>query len=163
MTKSLKAQSPTPSIVNLNKSYRLNEALLKEITRDILRYIKRPLTTELEFVFLDDRSMKAFNKRYKNRFASTDVLSFKIGRREFGSKKFLGEIFICLDTALRNSKIFGTRIGYEVTLYMIHGILHLFGYDDGKRSDRIRMAKKEGGILSLLCERRDLSKVLTPR
>lgn len=128
-----------------------------------MRMIRKEAFADLELLFLDDKAMKIFNKTYAFRDSSTDVLSFRIDRREFGQKRFLGEIIISLDTALKNSKIYGTDFTEEVVLYMIHGILHLFGYDDGNLRDSREMAGKQNRILDKLCSCRDLSEVLMPR
>jgi probable rRNA maturation factor len=149
--------------INLHKSYSLNERYVQGLGAKILKMINKEGFAELELVFLDDKSIRKFNKRYKFEDRATDVLSFKIDRRDFGQKAFLGEIMISLDTALENSRLYGTGFADEVVLYMIHGILHLFGYDDGTSADSRRMARKQNRILSELCIRKDLSKVLTPR
>lgn len=149
--------------VNLHKSYKLNERSAQNIALKILRMIGKEKNAELELVFLDDRSIRRFNKRYKLEDRSTDVLSFRIDRREFGQKIFLGEIMISLDTALRNSKTFAASFKDEVTLYIIHGVLHLFGYDDENAKDRRKMVKKQNLILKRLNKCKNLSEVLTPR
>ena len=128
-----------------------------------MRMIRKEPFADLELIFLDDKAMKIFNKRYASRDSSTDVLSFRIDRREFGQKRFLGEIIISLDAALKNSKVYGTDFTEEVLLYVIHGILHLFGYDDGNPRDSREMARKQNRILDKLCSCRDLSEVLMPR
>ena len=149
-------------VVNRHKKYRVNEKLIKKIISKILKYSRKPRDTELEVVFLDDGSIRPINKAYKRRDAPTDVLSFKLDRDEFGSRKFLGEIFISIDRAKENSGKFKTDFKEEIVLYVIHGILHLFGYDDEDAKSRRRMSKKEKEILGYLCKREDLSKVLTP-
>ncbi|MBU0605116.1 MAG: rRNA maturation RNase YbeY [Candidatus Omnitrophica bacterium] len=136
--------------------------MVRSLTADILRMIRKEPFADLELIFLDDKAMKIFNKRYAFRDGSTDVLSFRIERREFGQKRFLGEIIISLDMALRNSKVYGTDFTEEVVLYVIHGILHLFGYDDGNPRDSREMVRKQNRILDKLCACRDLSEVLMP-
>lgn len=149
-------------VINRHKRYRVNEKLIKKIVSKILKYIRKPRDTELEVVFLDDGSIRPINKAYKRRDAPTDVLSFKLDVAEFGSRKFLGEIFISIDRAKENSRAFKADFKEEVVLYVIHGILHLFGYDDEDAESRRRMSKKEKETLRYLCKREDLSKVLTP-
>jgi len=149
--------------INLHKAYKLNELFARNLASEILRIINREPLVDLELIFLDDKSMKKFNKRYRLEDRPTDVLSFRIDRREFGCKVPLGEIIISLDTARKNSKIFGTDFADEVALYIIHGILHLFGYDDESPDDARRMARRQSQILDKLCSFKNLSKVLTPR
>ena len=150
-------------VINTNRQYRINESLVKNIIADILTFIKKPGTADIELVFMDNKAIRAFNKRYKGADRPTDVLSFGIDRAELGEEKFLGEIFISIDKALENSKAFKTEFTDELVRYIIHGILHLFGYDDSTEKERARMSKKETKVLNDLCIRRTLSKVLTPR
>lgn len=148
-------------VKNLNKKYRLNEKFLDNIISEILKYIKKDI--EVEVVLLNDSAIKKINKKYLNKNRSTDVISFRIDRREFGNIKDLGEIFISADTAWKNSKIYGMSFEDEIVLYLIHGILHLFGYDDMTAGEKLSMSKKETEILDYICTKEDLSRVLTRR
>jgi len=150
-------------VSNLHAGYKLNERFARGVASKALEFLKKEDGAELEFIFVDDEAIKAFNKNYKHENRSTDVLSFKIDRREFGQKMFLGQIIISLDMARDNSEVFGSTITDEIVLYMIHGILHLFGYDDGNTKDSLRMSKKQDLILERLGLCKDLSKVLMPR
>ena len=109
-------------VTNCHRSYALSEACVRKLAQAVVVLIKKEKRADLEIVFLGDRSIRRLNRRYKGEDAPTDVLSFRIDRKEFGEKRFLGEIFISIDTACRNSKVFGTDIGGEVVLYIIHGI-----------------------------------------
>ncbi len=149
-------------ILNLHRSYRLNARLVKRIVSRTLKFCKGSEGMELEFVFLDNKKIKALNKKYKGPDRATDVLSFGINRREFGLP-FCGEIIISLDRARENSKLFGTEFNTETVLYIVHGILHLFGYNDLTADQRLRMSARESKILEYLCRKEDLSKVLTRR
>lgn len=160
-------------IRNLHRAHILNEAFIKDLIMNILKILKKPRDTELEVIFLNDDSMRTLNRRYKDRDRSTDVLSFKIDLEEFsealrktassGKPKFLGEIFISLDTAFKNTRVFRTSFEEEIVLYIIHAVLHIFGYKDDAAGERLKMSKRENDILDRLCERHDLSKVLMPR
>lgn len=149
-------------ILNLHKAYKLNERLVEKIVTRVLKFCKKQKALELEFVFLDNKGIRELNKKYKRSNRPTDVLSFGMKRDEFGLP-FYGEIIISLDRALENSKIFGTEFNREVTLYIIHGILHLFGYDDETVSEKRRMSERQLQILESICTKEKLSKVLTRR
>jgi len=138
---------------NSNKRHRINERFIKKLAVEALLFLKNPLRCdELEVIFLSDASIRPINKRYKNKDRSTDVLSFDLGR--------LKEILISSDTALRNSKRFNSSFENELVLYVIHGILHLSGYDDGTILEKRRMSSKEDKVLRRLCKSENLSKVL---
>lgn len=150
-------------VENRHKRYRLNERLIETIAIDIVRMIRKENCAELEFIFVNDAEIKRFNKAYKGRDRATDVLSFGIDRSEFGEKKFLGQIIISLDTARRNAREFRTVFTDEIVLYVVHGILHLFGYDDRSGRESARMTKKQTEIMERLVKCRNLSKVLMMR
>ena len=142
-------------VINLHKGYRVNTRLVKRIVSHVLKYCREFGTAELELISLTNKDIRPINKRYKGEDRPTDVLSFDLDG--------MGEIFISIDKALANSKIFKTTLEEEFTLYVIHGILHLTGYDDESRTGRVKMEAKQGKILEEICKREDLSKVLTLR
>lgn len=150
-------------VANVNHSYGLNVRHIEAMVSQVLKALKKERTSEVDIIFMGDASIKKLNKRYKGRDIPTDVLSFGIDGREFMRKRVLGEIFISLDTARRNAKLFGVAFEDEIMRCVIHGILHLFGYDDGTRDEKDRMWHKQEGLLKELCNRENLSKVLTRR
>jgi len=141
-------------VKNSNKKFDLNERFIKKIVAEILKILKKPRHTRLEIAFLSDSVIKPLNKKYRRSGRATDVLSFDLG--------FCGQILISSDTALKNSKIFDTSFEEEIILYVIHGILHLFGYDDETASRKNRMSAKENIVLKKLCQK-NFSKVLMPQ
>ena len=155
--------SSTIEIKNLHRRYKIDERLVKRIASLILKYCKKPSGVNFEIVFLTDREIRRLNKKFKGSDRATDVLSFDLGGSVFGAGPFLGEAFISIDRALENSKVFNAKFEEEVTLYIIHAILHLFGYDDETLKERARMERKQKKILRFLCKRENLSKVLMPR
>jgi probable rRNA maturation factor len=142
------------AVRNLNKKHRVNERCVASIARRTLKVLNRPSATDLDIVFLSDRDIRPINKRYKHRDRATDVLSFELGT--------CGQIIISSDTALKNSARFGTSFAEELALYVIHGILHLFGYDDGTKTEKKKMSGKERHVLNKICQK-SFSKVLMPR
>ena len=143
------------SVVNLHRGYGVNSSLVKRAVVSALNGCGRRGSSEIEIVFLTDKQIRSLNKRYKGEDSPTDVLSFDLDGT--------AEIFISIDKAGENSKLFKTTPGKEVTLYIIHGILHLAGYDDLTPKDRARMESRQDKILEAICKRENLSKVLTPR
>ncbi len=149
------------TILNLNRAYNVNSRLIRKITSYI--FDACGLKGEVGLIFLTDRRIRTLNKQYKGEDRPTDVLSFDLGTGYRKNAPISGEIFISIDRALANSRIYGTGLQEEFILYVIHGILHLSGYDDECRKDAARMAKKQSEILGKICKRENLSKVLTPR
>ena len=125
-------------------------------------------SSDLSIVFVGERRMRTLNRKYLRHDHVTDVLSFPsrtmfgiVGNPVFGSpiKTFGddnlfhslgGEIIVCPAVARRNAKRYGNSIEREILLYVVHGILHLCGYDDHKPADIQRMRRKEQQIMDLL-------------
>lgn len=143
------------TVQNLHKKFRINERFIKKLVKKILSILKKPQNTELEVIFLSDSAIRKLNKKYKDRDSSTDVLSFNLGG--------MGEVIVSTDTAMKNFYSYGTSFESEVVLYVIHGILHLFGFNDNTVRAARSMAVKQGCILEKICAKENLSKVLMPQ
>ena len=150
-------------VTNINRSYGLNVKLVRQITCAILKSLRKGKTSEIDIVFMDDGAIKRLNRKYKNEDGPTDVLSFGIDGREFMRRPVLGEVFVSLDTAARNARLFGVSLEEEALRCVVHGILHLFGYDDMTHRKKAAMWDAQERIMGELWRREDLSKVLTRR
>lgn len=90
------------------------------------------------------------NKKYLGRAYATDVLAFdaRDGIKRVAAKEPLaGDIIISADAARANAQKYGVPLTRELALYVIHGILHLLGYDDHAPRDVQRMRRKEQQLL----------------
>lgn len=105
----------------------------------------------LSIVLTDDHQIKKLNRRYLNKNRATDVLAFSMteGKR-IGSLDLLGDVVISLDTAKKAAQRYNTGFENEFFLYLIHGILHLIGYKDGKVNERKVMEKMQQRILKFI-------------
>jgi len=84
--------------------------------------------------------MRAINKKYLNHDDTTDVVTFDLGAG-------LGEIIICPHVAAAHAVLYQTSTRKEIILYVIHGLLHLKGFDDHASKDIIQMRKMENQLL----------------
>jgi len=107
---------------------------IKFLAKKVLEFFSED--RDLSICFVDDESMKEYNKRFCHREGSTDVLAFSYS----DGSQYLGDIVISYDTARNNAMIFRTNFQDEILLYVIHGILHLLGYDDKTPAGRKKMA-----------------------
>ncbi len=103
---------------------------------------------EINVCFVNDLKIKKFNLKYLGKNCPTDVLSFLLEPENRG--RIFGDIIISTDTAVGNAKIFKTSSLYETSLYIIHGVLHLLGYDDKNARERKLMDNKTNRILAAL-------------
>ena len=96
---------------------------------------------ELSVVFINDTEMIAMNGRFlKHRYA-TDVLSFSLA--DNNRKHVEGEVYVNMDQARRQAKEYGVSIKNEIARLVIHGILHLVGFQDNTRQGKKRMTVRE--------------------
>ena len=137
------------TIENLQKKIRINHARILRAVKKTFLYKKVEGAT-LSVVFVTDQRIKALNKKYLKREYTTDVLSFDLRENLKVTKNVEGEIIISTDTAKRNARIFGTSVNREIVLYVVHGILHLLGFDDHTPGQIKRMRGEERKILNLL-------------
>ena len=79
------------------------------------------------------------------------MISFPLG--DTSSPGYLGEIIVSVEQAKKICKFYEKKWQEELILYIIHGILHLVGYDDIKKKDRMVMEQKQEEILSMLLEK----------
>lgn len=101
--------------------------------------------------FLSDRAMRQHHHRFFQDSSSTDCMSFPLDEQSNeGLLRHLGDVFVCPLTALRYAKGSEELFWKELTLYIIHGILHLIGYDDVEPSCRSVMRRRERSAVSFL-------------
>jgi probable rRNA maturation factor len=84
---------------------------------------------EVSVVLVGSRTMRALNRRFRGRDYATDVLSFEYDGKGESGLPFLGEIVISPATALSQSQRWGSTHDREMRLLLVHGMLHLLGYD----------------------------------
>lgn len=94
-----------------------------------------------------DEEMQALNRRYLAHDYPTDVLSFPLSPSQ---ETLEGEVIVSADTAARLAGRYGWSMREELLLYLIHGTLHLVGYDDATSAGRERMRERERHYLKLL-------------
>jgi len=108
-------------------------------------------TAELGILITDDATIHDLNRRYADEDKATDVLSFSLREgEEFVSPddtERLGEVIISLDTAKRQAAEAGRPLEAEVAHLLVHGILHLLGYDHAEPEEERAMQARERAIL----------------
>lgn len=101
--------------------------------------------SEVSVTLVDDKEIKRINKKYRNINKPTNVLSF-----ELGDDILLGDIFISLDTVIKEAKSENISVAEHTAHMVVHGVLHLMGYDHLNDKDAERMESKETAILKKL-------------
>ncbi len=117
-----------------------------------LAYLGIP-EAELSVVFAGDRAVRTLNRRYRGKDRTTDVLSFALreGPCPGLHPELLGDIVISVPVAERQAKETGHPLSREIELLLVHGLLHLLGYDHEQGpAEARRMQRKEQEVLERL-------------
>jgi probable rRNA maturation factor len=96
---------------------------------------------EVSLAFVDNATMHQLNKRYLQHDEPTDVLSFPLS--EPNAHRLAGELVIGAEVAKAQAESRGHPVQAELALYVIHGLLHLSGYDDKSGADAAAMRRRE--------------------
>lgn len=139
---------PEPvSIEQVHPSRTLDEQALEVLIRHVLRAEEANLI-HLSVVLADHDVVRNLNRSYLDHDYNTDVLSFSL-REDSESEDDVveGEVYVDLDTAAERHDEFDTSFETEASRYVVHGLLHLLGYDDATAKGRKRMRKKENQYL----------------
>jgi probable rRNA maturation factor len=138
--------APQISVRNLQRKISVNATGLERFAAKAVRCClethktKETELTRLRQVFawlISDRRMASLHRKFLHQTGPTDVLTFQHG-----------EIFISVETARRHARMFGKSLVRELQLYIVHGLLHLHGFDDQTQFGARRMEKMQGKILS---------------
>lgn len=122
------------------------EALIETLDAHAGRFEGGCPAGELSLVFVTDKALAKLHDDFLDDPTTTDVITFE-GQPEFGAA---GEICVSVDTALANARKLGRDFSEELSLYVIHGWLHLAGYDDLKPELKRAMRRAEARAEKLL-------------
>ena len=126
----------------------------------LLEYaLKRENLNDVEFniIFVDNKKIHEINKEYRNIDRETDVISFALeDNLEIElDHRVLGDIYISIDKAKTQAEEYGHSLLREISFLMIHGLLHLLGYDHMEKEEEKIMFQKQEDILNEYGIRRD--------
>ena len=137
--------APDIFVRNRQRKIRVNVAELQDFATKAVRKSLRLRDEEntdlrrLDAVFvwlISDRRMASLHRKFMHQTGPTDVLTFRHG-----------EIFISVETAKRHARAFGTLLASELRLYIVHGLLHLHGFDDRLQPGAREMERTQEKVL----------------
>jgi probable rRNA maturation factor len=114
-------------------------------TKKIKRFLEKVITDEnktpgdLVFILTNDETLVEINKKFLKRDYYTDVITFDYS----ADGEMNGEIYMSIDTIRRNALSYKSGVKQELFRVMIHGVLHLCGYEDEKKEDRKKMIRMQ--------------------
>jgi probable rRNA maturation factor len=128
--------TPELLVVNKQRVHPIPTSQLRRFISDLLAHQGKE-SASLSVVFIDDRSMQTYNRKYRGYDKPTDVLSFR------GDEEYLGDILISADTAFRQSTTSSTlTFESNIRRLVLHGFLHLSGYDHETDNGEMRAIER---------------------
>jgi probable rRNA maturation factor len=142
----MRSTVPKISVRNLQRNVPVNVVGLETFAAKAVKFCLRSrkdnesdLTQlrEVSVLIVSDRKMAGLHRQFVNEAGPTDVITFQHG-----------EIFISADTAVRNARRFENSFADELRLYVVHGLLHLHGFDDRDKAGARKMETIQRKILA---------------
>lgn len=139
------------SLYNGQKQHRLQLPWLRKVIKTALPMCQKHAVSpeapllhleEIEFTIISDSEITRIHAEFLNDPTPTDVITFHHG-----------EILVSADTALRQGQEHGQSLNQELALYLIHGLMHLAGWDDHEASEAAEMARRQNEVLQQVCQK----------
>jgi len=140
------------TIRNLQSKVPVNSNKIVKAVQKVLSSEGIRKTGEITVSLVENREIKQLNLRYLGRNSPTDVIAFDVCRPQEKDKIF-ADIVVSTGMAIKNAKEFKTNPLFEVYLYVVHGVLHILGYEDKTQRQRAIMHEKARHILKLVIGR----------
>ena len=144
-------------LIQLNNRQRKHPILprqLKKVAERILKGLGCPEGTELSISIVGDRSIRRINREYLAKDRPTNVISFSQQEGDCGgvATDMLGDVIISADTSAKEAEQAGLQPFDRLSFLLLHGILHLCGYDHERsgEAEAVRMKKKEDELFRIL-------------
>jgi probable rRNA maturation factor len=132
----------------------IDRVLLHRAAGEVMDYIGGDMDVDITIILTDDAQIHELNKQYRGIDAPTDVLSFPSGDTDPDSNRlYLGDVVISYPRAQAQAEAGGHPVEAELQLLVVHGVLHLSGYDHVEGQGKSKMRAAQAEILVLLgCE-----------
>ena len=132
-------------INNFNSDYKFNTKAIHKILLEISQHENR-IFKSINFILTTDHHLNSLKIEYFNKDHYTDVIAFNL---ENSNELIDGEIYISMDRIIENANQFNCHLNDELKRIIIHGVLHLMGYNDIKKNDKELMTRLEDTYMRL--------------
>lgn len=134
--------------VRFERTKGVSAVWVRSIVGAVLR-VERSQRKTVSVLLTDDRAIRVLNKKFLRHDYATDVISFWIGEKELGQKEsdYLGDLVVSVQTARSKAKELGLHWRQELARYLVHGTLHLLGYEDESVSKKNKMTLRQENLL----------------
>ena len=143
-------------IANNQDLIKIDKRKIRSAISKILKYLNCA-DKEVSVTFINDEAIQQLNNQYRNKNKPTDVLSFSLQEGEFGciNPDVLGDVVISVETAQKNAQKNNLSFEQEINFLIIHGLLHLLGFnhENTTKEQTRKMKEKEKELLELLYNR----------
>lgn len=130
------------SVSNKQKSLVIVSSQIKKIAIEVVRFEKKEYD-EVAIHLVDKKTISRLHVEYFDDPSPTDCISFPVDEEGGSGYRVLGDVFVCTEVALEYAISHHLDPYEEVTLYIVHGLLHLMGYDDIDKGPRAKMRAAE--------------------
>lgn len=120
----------------------LSSSKIRKLVKEVIAYEKQSFN-EVSLHFVDIKTISALHNQYFQDPTPTDCISFPMDDADHPGYRILGEVFVCPKIALEYAAVHEGDAYTETALYIIHGLLHLMGYDDLDPINKRRMRRAE--------------------
>ena len=139
-------------IDNKQNMHRISKTKIRQTATAVLNALEYP-DAELSILIVDDQQISQLNQTYLNRKGPTNVIAFPMREGRFSgiAPNLLGDVVISIETACQEGQKGGFSMEERFDQLLIHGILHLLGYDhENTKSEARKMEKKTQELLNLI-------------
>lgn len=129
-------------ISSRQKVFKISKTKIKKIVQEVISF-ENQKCDEVSIHFVSAKEIGKLHNQFFNDPSETDCISLPLDGEEEAHYRILGDVFVCPEVAIKYAEIHKMSIDEEVTLYMVHGLLHLMGYDDIELKERKLMRAAE--------------------
>jgi probable rRNA maturation factor len=133
------------AVSNLQRKVRVSPGRIRRTAESALSALGRA-DRDVQVSVVDGAAIRRLNARYLRSRRATDVLAFDLSAP--GVSRLMGEVVVCADTARGQARRVGVSVALELDLLVVHGLLHLAGWDDHEPREARLMHEREREILA---------------
>ena len=134
-------------VFNAHPTYKVNKSIFKHLVQGVF-HSEGTRTAACSLIFVDDKDMTDLNGTFLRHWYVTDVLSFPLHDNDDDGIE--GEVYVNIDQARRQARDYRVPYKSELARLVVHGVLHLLGYQDSTKRQKARMSQLEEQYLLLL-------------
>lgn len=134
-----------------------NARRMRSLVRRVLQAENCARDTEVSILLADDEGISILNKQYRGIDGPTDVLAFSQREADSdfaGHGDLLGDVVISVETAIRQAAERGVDLDSEIDVLLVHGLLHLLGYDHAQPEQAEKMFARQAELVEQRTKRR---------